>query len=238
MILVEDRELLDGFRRGDRDALHTVYRHYVTDVARFLTRGFTFDSKGRHCAFRGFRGGYEIEAALQEIFRRAFEARARQAYDGLRPYRPYLLRIARNAVINDLKAKQPILFRYRAGQPVILESSPQEDPDRVPEPSASPEDVAEAREVHELVIAFKAQLDERELSVFQARFEQGLSALRAGEAVGLTRSQIRTTESNLRRRFLAYMQARGYLGHMKSGDAGLEHGVAAAMLVLVGGSLL
>lgn len=238
MILVENRELLDGFRRGDKAALLEVYKHYVKDVSRFLMRGFTFDSQGRHCAFRGFRGGYEIEAALQEVFRRAFEERARLAYDGLRPYRPYLLRIARNLVINDLKAKQPILFKFRSGRPVILEPPPEEDPASEPAPTASPEEIAEAREVHELVVAFKAELDERERDVFRARFEEGLSAERAGKSIGLTRSQIRTTESKLRARFLAFMQSRGYLGHYRSSDAGVEQGVAAAMLVLVSGGLL
>ncbi len=238
MILVDDRDLLDRFRRGDRDALRVVYEHYVTDVTRFLTRGFTFDSQGRHCAFSGFRGGYEIEAAIQEVFRRAFEERARLAYDGLRPYRPYLLRIARNAVINDLKAKQPILFRYRQGRPVILEPPPEESPEDRPTPNASPEEVAEAREVHALVVAFKAELDEREAKVFRARFEEGLSAERAGEATQLTRSQIRTTEQKLRERFLAYMQSRGYLGHYGRTDAGLEHGVSAVLLALCFGSVL
>ncbi len=238
MILVDDRELLDAFRRGDRAALLAVYEHYVTDVTRFLTRGFTFDSQGRHCAFSGFRGGYEIEAAIQEVFRRAFEERARLAYDGLRPYRPYLLRIARNAVINDLKSKQPILFRYRQGRPVILEPSPEESPDASPTATASPEEIAEAREVHALVVAFKAELDEREAKVFRARFEEGMSAERAGSSTGLTRSQIRTTEQKLRERFLAFMQSRGYLGHYGRRDAGLEHGVSAALLVLCFGSLI
>src|SRR5262249_47400158 len=109
-LLLESRPLLDGFRRGDQAALLAVYRHYVRDVARFLTRGFSFSSDGKPCMFRGFAGGYEIEAALQEVFRRAFEERARLAYNGIDPYRPYLLRIARNAVINDLKSRHPILF--------------------------------------------------------------------------------------------------------------------------------
>jgi RNA polymerase sigma-70 factor (ECF subfamily) len=232
MILIESRELLDAFRRGDKPALHRVYEHYVADVSRFLMRGFTFDSQGRNCAFRGFRGGYEIEAALQEVFRRAFEERARLAYDGLRPYRPYLLRIARNLVINDLKAKQPILFRFRSGRPVILEPPPQDDPESEPAPTGTPEEIAEAREVHELVLAFKEQLDAREQGVFAVRFEEGLSAERAGEKLGLTRSQIRTTETKLRARFLSFMQSRGYLGHYRSSDAGVDQGVAAAMLVM------
>ena len=227
MIFLERRELLDAFRRGEQAALLEVYRHYVRDVAKFLTRGFTFDSEGKQCSFRGFRGGYEIEAALQEIFRRAFEERARLAYDGINPYRPYLLRIARNAVINDLKSRHPILFRFRAGRPVILETPPEEEPDRIETPERSPEEVLETQEVAKLVADFKASLDARALGVFRMRFEEGLSAEDAGSRIGLTRSQVRTTEAKLRERFLAHMQASGYLTDYKRDVPAVEASLAA-----------
>lgn len=232
MILVERRDLLDGFRRGDREALLAVYRHYAADVTRFLTRGFSFSSAGRPCSFRGFRGGYEVEAAVQEIFRRAFEERARLAYDGINPYRPYLLRIARNAVINDLKAKNPILFRFRSGQPVVIETG-EDGPEELPAATRSPEEDLLVREVDELVRAFKAKLDPRGRGVFEQRFEKGLSAEGAGAALGLSRSQIRTSEAKLRKDFLAHMQASGYLEGYR-GALGVEAGVAMAMLSLCG----
>ena len=234
MLLTDDRALLDGFRRGDKAALLAVYRHYVADVTRFLTRGFTFESQGRASAFRGFAGGYEVEAAVQEIFRRAFEDKARLAYDGLRPYRPYLLRIARNAVLNDLKAKQPILFRYRQGRPVVLDAptEAEEALERIAVAERSQEQRLEAEEVARLVAAFKASLSERERGVFQQRFEGGLSAEKAAQALGLTRSQIRTTEDKLRQRFLAHMQAAGYLEHYGRAALGKEGAVAAVALLL------
>ena len=43
---------------------------------------------------------------MQEAFRRAFEERARSAYDGLRPYRRYLLTITRNLVIDQLRKQR------------------------------------------------------------------------------------------------------------------------------------
>lgn len=234
MLLVEDRVLLDGFRRGDKAALLAVYRHFVDDVARFLTRGFTFESQGRPCAFRGFAGGYEIEAAMQEVFRRAFEERARLAYDGLNPYRPYLLRIARNLVINDLKAKNPILFRYRHGRPVVLETPTEAERalESTPVADRSQDELLEAEEVARLVAGFKAELSERELGVFEVRFEQGRSALKAGEALGLTRSQVRTTEAKVRARFLDHMQRSGYLEHYAKGGADAAAAVAAVALLL------
>ncbi|MCK6552709.1 sigma-70 family RNA polymerase sigma factor [Myxococcota bacterium] len=231
MIFEGRRALLDAFRRGDRDALLEVYRAYAADVARFLSRGFTFESDGRPCAFRGFRGGYEIEAAIQEVFRRAFEERARLAYDGLHPYRPYLLRIARNLVINDLKSKQPILFRFRAGRPVVLEPASDDGPEALPSSERSPEDELEASEVARLVAEFLGGLDERERGVFRLRFEEGLAAEVAAEQLGLTRSKVRTTEAKLRARFLEHMRRSGYLTAYREGRAGAAASVAALLLV-------
>jgi RNA polymerase sigma factor (sigma-70 family) len=198
-------------------------------------RGFSFNSSGKICSFRGFRGGYEVEAAIQEVFRRAFEERARLAYDGINPYRPYLLRIARNLVINDLKAKEPILFRFRAGQPIVLEPAEEETVESLPAASKSPEDEAEVREVAALVEAFKSRLDQRERGVFEQRFEKGLSAEKAGEELGLTRSQVRTTESKLRKDFLMHMQSSGYLAHYRADAGGLEKGMATIAMLLCWG---
>lgn len=234
MILRERRALLDGFRRGDRAALLEVYRHYVPIVSRFLLRGFSFESNGRTLSFRGFRGGYEIEATLQEVFRRAFEEKARLAYNGLDPYQPYLLRIARNLVLNDLKAKQPILFRYRQGGPVLLESA--EGPvDELPPVPPDAADRLEAEEVAQLVANFRASLDTRELGVFQARFEEGLAAERVAERLSLTRSQVRTTETKLRARFLEHMRSAGYLEHYRPLKVAAGAGALGVVLLLLFG---
>lgn len=234
MILLEDRALLDGFRAGDRSALLKVYQAYVMDVTRFLSRGFTFNSQGRLCAFRGFSGGYEVEAAVQEAFRRAFEEKARLAYDGLHAYRPYLLRIARNLVINDLKAKQPMLFRYRQGRPVLLNTPTEEELalQNTPVADRDQDQLLEAQEVARLVLTFKQGLSARALGVFEQRFERGNSALKAGQALGLTRSQVRTTEEKVRTELLHYLQSQGYLEHYQRSGAGSAQAVAALALVL------
>jgi RNA polymerase sigma-70 factor, ECF subfamily len=229
MILLESRELLDRFRRGDRAALLDVYRHYVRDVAHFLTVGFSFDSQGQRCTFRGFHGGYEIEAAIQEVFRRAFEERARLAYDGINPYKPYLLRIARNAVINDLKSRHPILFRFRAGGAVILEPTPdQAELEHARSADRTPEEIHEAREVSQIVERFLSALDPKERELFRLRFEEGLAAEEAGRRIGFTRSQVRTKETKLRERFLAHMKSAGYLTDYKRGTA-LESAAITAL---------
>ncbi len=234
MILLDDRALLDGFRAGDKAALLQVYRHYVRDLTRFLARGFTFNSKGRPCAFRGFAGGYESEAAVQEVFRKVFEENARLAYDGLSPFRPYLLRIARNLVINDLKAKQPILFRYRQGRAITLNAPTEAELalENTPVADRCQDELLEAKEVAKLVQSFKEMLSARDLSVFEYRFEQGLSALKAGQALGLGRSQIRTTEEKVRARFLKHMQRSGYLQNYTATGIPATQAMGAVALLL------
>jgi DNA-directed RNA polymerase specialized sigma24 family protein len=43
---------------------------------------------------------------VQDTFAKAFAAAARQAYDGVSPYRPYLLRITKNLMIDRYRAAQ------------------------------------------------------------------------------------------------------------------------------------
>src|SRR5262245_56542135 len=105
-LLLEQRALLDRFRRGERLALEEVYRHYAPEVAAFLQRGFTFMSGGRHLRFAGYRQPFDLDNALQETFVRAFKESARLGYDGLNPYKSYLLAIARNLVLDELRRRE------------------------------------------------------------------------------------------------------------------------------------
>ena len=97
-LLVEDRRLLEEFRRGTPQALERVYAHYVDHVAAFLRGGFTFSSGGQLIRFKGLQSPSELQDVLQETFCRAFHPRARVSYDGIHPYAPFLLTIARTLV--------------------------------------------------------------------------------------------------------------------------------------------
>ncbi|MCH9685148.1 MAG: hypothetical protein K0V04_27165, partial [Deltaproteobacteria bacterium] len=90
--------LLREFRAGQTHALGEVYRMHAKEVSTQLRHGFSFQTAGRHHRFVGYRSAFEMHDALHETFRRAFEPRAREGYDGLRPYGPYLRAIARNVV--------------------------------------------------------------------------------------------------------------------------------------------
>jgi RNA polymerase sigma factor (sigma-70 family) len=221
-LLSGDRTLLEAFRRGERVALARVYDEYAPGIAAFLTRGFTFASKGRPLQFRGFHQPFDLENAVQETFVRAFSDRARQAYDGINPYRSYVTVIARNFVLSELRSRE-----VAASQLVM----PRDDPEELSsgeeellhlplahlELQLSAEATLLQRELAQLVRGFLDELNDVERALFSARFEEELSQVAAGVRAGLSQMQVRTLEKKLRRRFLRHMQQSGYLETYGSG---------------------
>jgi len=194
-LLVEDRALLDAFRRGEEPALARVYDFYSDDVARFLA--------SRASSGMGLRA-LDVEAAHQETFVRAFRAEHRSAYDGLRPYRPYLLAIARSAAVSLLRS---------AGK-VARESVGLQDAPAVPAMAAeapTPEEEAMSAEVKRLVGSFLDQLGEGERALARLRFMDGASQEKAASELRLSRQQVRTVESKVRRAFTRFLDAAGWL---------------------------
>ena len=216
-LLVEDRDLLDRFRAGEAKALARVFAHYAESVAAVLRRGFSFRAGEQPIRFQGYAGVFDLEDAIQEIFRRAFSEHARSTYDGLRPYRAYLSTIVRNTVINDYLARSRVLERYSiddmAPVPTDPDWSAADDVlgDEAPEPRGEPERDAETQELHRLVQVFKATLSGREREVFALRFARGLSQAQIEAESGLSASKIKTAEAHLRKSFLRFMRGHGYL---------------------------
>lgn len=220
-LLSSDRDLLDAFRRGDRAALERVYEHYAPMIAAFLSRGFTFSSKGRQLQFRGYHQPFDLDNALQETFVRAFSERARLAYDGLNPYRSYVTTIARNLVLSEFRRREVAasqLFVVRDGDDPSSDLEARgAGPPLVSEPAPSAEAQLLRDELRRLYGAFVEQLSERERAYFVARFEERQIRVEAGRASGLSHMQARTLEKKLRRRFLAFMQDNGYLDTYAAG---------------------
>jgi RNA polymerase sigma factor (sigma-70 family) len=220
-LLIERRELLDRFKRGERQALEEVYRHYVADVAAFLQRGFTFQSSGRPLRFSGYAQPFDLDNALQETFTRAFKESARLGYDGLNPYRNYLFAIARNLVLDEFRnrevAMSPFIAQLDAAPPVENsaaegeEAAPASGLTDAPSAGVSAEQEFLRHELGRLYGAFVARLDERDRTFFRFRFEEQRTQVDAGGRSGLTHMQARTLEKKLRRAFLEFMQSNGYL---------------------------
>lgn len=210
------RALLSGFRAGEREALTTVYRMHVETVALLLRQGFSFESGGHRHRFAGYGSGFELQDALHETFRRAFEPRAREGYDGIRPYGAYVTTIARNLVLRSFRARE-VLFPLEAaddlgatgGQLVAVDVGP------------TPERELHDRQVLELVERFLATLAPDERRLIALRYVEGLSQRDAADVLGLGRQRIRTREQALRTKLLAYLR--------EHGEAALVEGVLASV---------
>jgi RNA polymerase sigma-70 factor, ECF subfamily len=196
MNLELDRALLDGYRRGDPRVLDALYRHYSTPVLRSLSRGFRV------------RGGtaqvspLDLDAAHQETFVRLFGLSARQSYDGLRPFEPWLMRIARSAAVDVLRA-QGKLHREAIALDDLEGDEPLADLD------ASPEQLALRAEAEAVVQGFLASLSETDRAFATARFIEGLSQEKAGARCGLSRQEARTREAKLKAACLAHLGKHG-----------------------------
>lgn len=200
------RELLRGFKAGEREALTAVYRMHAQEVAGLLRHGFAFESGGQRRRFAGYASGFELQDALHETFRRAFEPSARDAYDGIRPFGAYVGTIARNLVLRSFRARETA-FPIESGaiESGAIESGVHATVDLAP----SPEHAVHEEQVRALVARFLAQLEPDEQALVEARFVRGLSQRDAAEQLGLGRQRIRTREQTLRSKLLAYLREQG-----------------------------
>jgi RNA polymerase sigma factor (sigma-70 family) len=181
-VFANDRELLDAFRRGDRDALATVYFHYVDDIAAIVRHGFSVPATGARV--RGVSDEQTQRDVVQEVFARAFAPRARDAYDGLRPYGPYLRRIARNLMIDRARAEDHTMALDDDVE-IAVE----------PEPAEDAEWIALRRETAAYVAGLPAQLQR----LVELRFERELSQEDAARELGVSRRRVRTLEARIQR---------------------------------------
>jgi RNA polymerase sigma factor (sigma-70 family) len=218
-LLIERRELLERFKKGERKALEEVYRHYVADVANFLQRGFSFTSRERMLRFMGYSQPFDLDNAIQETFTRAFKETARVGYDGLHSYRNYLFAIARNLVVDEFRnrevAMSPFIEADRGADRPPVHDGEEAAPAGTLSSEGSHGTSAEAdflrQELSTLYAAFIERLEERERMFFRARFEEQKTQVDAGEVCGLSHMQSRTLEKKLRERFLKFMHSKGYL---------------------------
>lgn len=193
-----DRPLLDGFRRGDRAALSKVYFHYVDAVATLARCGFVLDEGSR---IPGAESAEVERELVQESFARAFSLRGREGYDGLRPYRPYLLRITKNLLIDRLRRRRPELSLDDPSSERLLEESPLGTP-----PEVSPEEALHFGTLAQAARAFlgEAPADLREL--VRLRFEEDLSQEDAAATLGISRRRVRTLEEKAQQGLKKYLQ--------------------------------
>lgn len=196
--MVWERTLLQRFREGDRAALGEVFQRYAPSLTRAL-KGAAWSQR----SFAVLQSTVELENAVLEVFSRAFEPRAREVYDGLRPYEQFLFGIARNYLLEMARARaqsQKLEGAIEQIQAMDLEAF-----DR------PLEQALEDRELEVLLDAFRRELSQEDLRIYQLRFQDGMAQEDAAAAMNLTRIQLRRREFALKKRLLAYLKGRGYL---------------------------
>jgi len=190
-VFEQDPELLQHFRAGQRDALARVYRYYFDDVYRLGQHGFVTGD--------GRRGG-RIEADadrldfVQDVFVKAFALEARLSYDSQRPYRPFLLRIARNMRVDLARraGREPIQGKLAQGDYLRIDELV-EAGSAIPAPEAS----MHWQQLVEQTASIVGGLEPAVRDVARLRFSEELSQVEVASRLGTTRRHIRTLEGRL-----------------------------------------
>jgi RNA polymerase sigma factor (sigma-70 family) len=197
-IFLQNRALLDQFKRGDRAALTAVYRHYVNDIEGLLRR-WSQAATGS----RSFKIDFERQRdVLQEIFIKAFSEKVRTAYDGIRPYRPYLITIAKSVLIDHLrKQSREVLLPFDS-----------DDEDRImgkmEDAEVSDDDRAEDLHWQRCLTASKQYVEGLDASTrrfVELRFIQEMPQLSISETMGMTRWKVRSMEKKVQRGLEKYL---------------------------------
>ena len=156
--------------RADRSALHgsfrDLYQRHAGRAYRFLT-AMVGDERAKDC--------------LQETFLRVY--RQLDRYDPARPFAPWLLGVARNVALDALRRES-----RRPAEPLPAE-------ERVPADDEAAEQVAERREVGELIHTAVEKLPANEREVFLLKQVEGLTFAQVADAVGCS---LRTAKYRMR----------------------------------------
>ncbi|MBH25227.1 MAG: hypothetical protein CMH57_12385 [Myxococcales bacterium] len=218
-MLMDDRSLLEAYRRGDPAALEAVYRHHVDHVELMLRKGFTFSSGGKTFRFMGFGSAMERQEVLQETFIRAFGEKARIGYSGLKPFKPYLLGITRNLVIDEFRRRQREMSLFVAedgGEGLVLdtvdgallEQSPVGDWARH---RPNPEQLAAQRQMDALMREFISEQDDETMRLIRTHFIEGNSQQQTAALLNMDRNMVRKQLRMLRLRLLRFMKSHGQI---------------------------
>lgn len=201
-------ERLAAFRAGDRAVLTAVYRCYVKDVAILVQRGFTLD-RGSGGRVLGLHSVEEQRDVVQEVFLRAFQEKARHSYQADQPYRPWLLRIAKNLMIDRLR---------KSGREILAPGGGGDDSPDIDELCEKNEPVApygegdvDGRRLHEATQAFLAQAAPEQAQFVRLRFMEGKSQAEVAALLDITRRRVRTEEVRARDALRDWLHKQGLL---------------------------
>jgi RNA polymerase sigma factor (sigma-70 family) len=207
-VFQNNQALLDAFRLGKKKALLVVYQYYRKDIERFVATGWVSQkTKSRIGAI----GDYDLRADLiQEIFLRAFSKNARLSYDGLRDYKPYLLTLARNVILDYIQSRPNDAISHICVELDDLENlnlSQLTFFDNQANADETPEDTLYWHMCVKAMRAYVATLDEKYQQFVSLRFRQELPLLEVARRLNLTRGKARFMENELGRNLKTHLLA-------------------------------
>jgi RNA polymerase sigma factor (sigma-70 family) len=194
-----NRELLDAFRRGTQEALAEVYHCFVEDVDTLVRRGFALGA-GRETRVPGAPSPDQERELVQEVFVRAFSEKARMAFDGLRPYRPYLMQITRNLLVDFWRkhGREIQAPESETGVEEIAELEPIE-----------PEENLHRQTLQRATRDYLASLEPRLQEFVKLRFEEEKSQYDLMKEMKITRWNVRSMEKKVQTGLLKYLKKKG-----------------------------
>ena len=217
MELKGNTELVEKFRRGDREVLADLYRGHVDEIRILLRDGFSFRSKGRGMRFSGYKEPFRLQEVLQESFIHAFREKARLGYDPGQPYRPYLVTIVRNFVIDRVRRErlEASLF-VSVGDVAAVGEGVDDALDRIAPMRAelSPEDEVFRGQLTQTLGRFVEELDEEDRTVLQQHLMGELTQNEVAEVLGTDRNDVRKRIRMMRERLLRHLKREGFIGSL------------------------
>lgn len=168
-----DEDLMEALCNGEKPALGEIVRRYQNDIYRFCVHYLRDSERAKEIA--------------QETFLRVFVARGR--FDGTRKFRPWVLCIARNLCLNDLKRKKAVpmesLEQYAS-------SAREDSGELMPTSADGPDEILIAGERRKMLARMLEELDEESRELLTLRFFQRMSARDIADIVGSTEGAVRT----------------------------------------------
>ena len=164
-----DEELLAALCRGVDSALAELVRRYQNDILRFCVHYLKDVERAREIA--------------QETFVRVYTARER--FDTTRKFRPWVLCIARNLCLNDLKRKMAVPMTSFDEYANTMRRG-------IPSTADNPDQAAMAAERRRLLDAALDTLDDDSREILVLRFFERMSARDIANITGSTEGAVRT----------------------------------------------
>ncbi len=168
-----DEGLMALLSDGEQSALAELVRRYQNDIFRFC--------------LHYVRDVERAKEMSQETFIRVYVARTR--FDANRKFRPWLLCIARNLCLNEIKRKKAVSMESLEE---YASTSRDESGDVFQSAADGPDQMMMAAERRTMVAEALAKLDPESREIVTLRFYERMQARDIAEVVGSTEGAVRT----------------------------------------------